>query len=270
MDIVIPLEFNKKNKPGPHRTCDECRYRYKAGALIKGPHDPPSPESRYLSAEAIRNSNSKSDLSDRLSRLSISGGPPKFSLNDEEPLSDGEIPAPPPRTTPVTTTTSTETVADVDRVKENETIIVVKRVGKSTPVAVLHVPIDGTLDDVYNSLLLKCPDIRSKNIQLIVRGEPVSKSHWDIFKTRHCRGEVLISEVGVGPTRVMAPLPTTRPHATSGQGTILPSNVSVDLASKHSGNISRENATQGDDENVPTIDNKSTSAFAQAVFNSRG
>lgn len=34
MNINLPPKFNKKNKQGPHRVCDPCRYRVLAGARI--------------------------------------------------------------------------------------------------------------------------------------------------------------------------------------------------------------------------------------------
>lgn len=288
IDIVLPLEYNKKNKPGPHRVCDECRYRYKAGAQIRGINDPPSPESRYLDAEAMRASKSKNstpisslqgtdDLSDRLNQLSLET-PPVLNLNDVD--SDGDIPAPPPR------------AASTDKA-----IITVKRAGKSTPMAVLEVSSDGSLEDVHNSLLLKCPELRNKNIQLIVRGEPVSKSHWDIFKARHCRGEVLVSEVGLGPIRVLGPSassmtaenaatrtvgqdddqPKPRPPTTVRPGSVVAlASRETDLATKHRPSLEVRNEevdendiSDAENANVLNIDNASTSAFAQAVFNSR-
>lgn len=314
LDIVLPLEYNKKNKPGPHRVCDECRYRYKAGALIRGINDPLSPESRYLDAveaRALSDSKSKSssglgDITDRLAGMSLddasrsSTAMPHLNLNDD----DDEIPGPPPRLSslnaPATSASSTSTLGsqEASTTPVGDCIVIsVRRAGKSTPIAVLQIPAEGSLEDVHNSLMLKCPELRSKNIQLIVRGEPVASSHWDIFRARHCRGEVLVSEVGVGPMRVMGPIPSRvsesggktaaavprpplepRPSHLADGSSILRAAPTAGIA-KHKLDVSHvpsaDSGMDSDEENtkksvnVLNIDNGSTSAFAQAVFNSR-
>lgn len=77
------------------------------------------------------------------------------------------------------------------------TCIHIKRIGRSTPLAVIDLDPECTLDTLNNILLARCPELRFKSLQYIVRGEPVSKNFWDAMKVKYCRGEVHVAEAGL-------------------------------------------------------------------------
>jgi hypothetical protein len=81
----------------------------------------------------------------------------------------------------------------------------IKRIGRSTPLAVVDLDPECTLDTLNAILLARCPELRFKVLQYIVRGEPVSKNFWDTMKVKYCRGEVHVTESGLNLMPRMIP-----------------------------------------------------------------
>ncbi len=129
------------------------------------------------------------DLADELASLNL--GPSAMSATETAPaippLPPGEEGRP----------TGTQQQAEQQHATSSTVCIHVKRVGRSTPLAILELDPETTLDTLNDIMLARCPELRLKSIQYIVRGEPVSRILWDAMKVKSFRGEVHVNETGL-------------------------------------------------------------------------
>ncbi len=216
--MQLPLAFNKKNKTGPQRVCDECRFQVLSGDQLEDP--------------SVGNFATTSTTTTSTTR--------GLRLGEEEQDSDEDVEAKDDLSRTFeqlhlkAAQKSQQQQQESQEDASNLMALTVRRIGQGAPVAVMNLAPTATLDDVNERLLSKCPELKSRALTYHVRGEAVSMLHWDMVQVRSLRGQLHFTE-GVGiPLRSVLPVPVpSTASATSTPATTTATTAAAPTVAEH-------------------------------------